>query len=848
MNLNPIVSHVSRLLPLSICLGFALAGCTAPTSSTGPSFTGEVSDQRYTVGEATSPLLLPDAAGGDGALSYALTPAVPGLTFDGTTRTLTGTPTTAGTYQMSYRVTDADGDADSRSFSITVLAGDTAPSFTGEVADQSYTVGDTIRPLVLPEAAGGNGALSYALTPAVPGLTFDGTTRTLTGTPTTAGTYQMSYRVTDADGDADSRSFSITVLAGDTAPSFTGGVADQSYTVGDTIRPLVLPEAAGGNGALSYALTPAVPGLAFDGTTRTLTGTPTTAGTYQMTYRVTDAAGDPDTRSFTITVWPASVMSCTYRGSGDQVCSVNPDGQALDQVSYDLRLGAARPEVYLIATNTNSNPASPMITIVGGVQAATTASPRVTGTSHRSASYSSKHAPEWVTEFNNNPPQLHGAAALRQSLSDARARQPVAEGDTLVFHHFLDVETPVEIPATARSVVTDGTTTAALWVADDAWGTCEGCIRQAMADALADRFLQPGAGNDIYDWVTAIYGDPWGPHDQPDLIPAEYGDEIHILVFEIEGAGGYYSTANNYLRVPDVPYSGIEHSSERLLFYVHASDLADQEGPSWEITDVGPSYAMSTLAHELQHMIHFYQKEVRHDYEPISEIWLNEMASDVAEDFVADKLMRSGRRGVAYDDPTGGEPGNPGGRFPTYNYYNYLQVTKWEFDAPLYRYYAMNYALGAYLARTYGGAPLFGAIVQNDRSGIEAIEAGLADQGYDVSFEDLLVDWAVANLLSDDTRARRPYRYNSGTWSTSVADGITFQLGSINLFNYRYYYGDGPNDYHDGPYFFSIPEFNDEGAQPPHSNRYADLGRSTGTIRLRIDAPAGNRITVMVKE
>ena len=159
-----------------------------------------------------------------------------------------------------------------------------------------------------------------------------------------------------------------------------------------------------------------------------------------------------------------------------------------------------------------------------------------------------------------------------------------------------------------------------------------------------------------------------------------------------------------------------------------------------------------------------------------------------------------------------------------------------------------NYALGTYLALTYGGAPLFGDIVQNDRSGIEAIEAAVAAQGHSVSFEDVLRDWAVANVLSDDTRAPHPYRYNSGTWSISEAGAVTFRLGAVNLFNYRFRYGEGPNDYHDGPYFFSVAEFNDEGAQPPHSNRYAHLGRNTATVRLSVDAPVGNRITVVVKE
>ena len=198
-----------------------------------------------------------------------------------------------------------------------------------------------------------------------------------------------------------------------------------------------------------------------------------------------------------------------------------------------------------------------------------------------------------------------------------------------------------------------------------------------------------------------------------------------------------------------------------------------------------------------------------------------------------------------HDDPTAGDSAIYYGRLSTYNYFNYLQASKWEF---LDRYYAINYALGAYLARTYGGAPLFGAIVRSDQSGVDAIEAALANQGHLVNFEDVLTDWAVANLLSDDTQAQFPYRYNPGTWSTSEAGGTTFRLGSINLFNYRYYFGEGPNDFHDGPYFFSISDFNDAGEQPPHSNRYADLGRNTGTVRLRISAAAGNRITVVVKE
>ena len=72
---------------------------------------------------------------------------------------------------------------------------DTAPSFTGSVADQSYTEGEAITALTLPSASGGEGTLSYSLQPTVPGLTFNSATRVLSGTPTTDGTYSMSYKV-----------------------------------------------------------------------------------------------------------------------------------------------------------------------------------------------------------------------------------------------------------------------------------------------------------------------------------------------------------------------------------------------------------------------------------------------------------------------------------------------------------------------------------------------------------------------------------------------------------------------------------------------------------------------------
>ena len=112
------------------------------------------------------------------------------------------------------------------------LAGRTeAPSFdaTANPGPQTYRAGTAIDALTLPEATGGNGRLTYSLSPDVPGLSFDAGLRQLTGTPSTAGTYDMTYTVTDADSDTDTLSFTITVEGADDGG--TGGGTNSAVSV-----------------------------------------------------------------------------------------------------------------------------------------------------------------------------------------------------------------------------------------------------------------------------------------------------------------------------------------------------------------------------------------------------------------------------------------------------------------------------------------------------------------------------------------------------------------------------------------------------------------------------------------
>ncbi|MYA72287.1 T9SS type A sorting domain-containing protein, partial [Candidatus Poribacteria bacterium] len=78
-------------------------------------------------------------------------------------------------------------------------------------------------------------------------------------------------------------------------------VPDQTFEVGTPVD-LMLPAAIGGTPPYTYTLSALPIGLAFDGITRQINGTPTTVGTTNATYTATDNTGASASLTFTITV------------------------------------------------------------------------------------------------------------------------------------------------------------------------------------------------------------------------------------------------------------------------------------------------------------------------------------------------------------------------------------------------------------------------------------------------------------------------------------------------------------------------------------------------------------------
>ncbi len=284
-------------------------------ANTTPSFGDKtIADQDFAQNKAIRTLQLPEATGGNGTLTYSLPNGLlSGLNFDASTRQITGMPDRLDStgILITYRVTDEQGDTADLTFTIRVSA-DTAPSFdaNASIADQGLKENATVQAVSLPVATGGNPDLIYSISPDLPaGLSFDAAARTITGTPTEpqqAANY--TYTVTDADGDVDTLTFSITVDE-DLMPSFGDKtVADQVYRTNEAIEALQLPDATGGDGTLTYTLTPdSFPdGLSFDASARQITGTPTTIGpAVEYSWKAEDSDGDAATLTFTIEVTAA---------------------------------------------------------------------------------------------------------------------------------------------------------------------------------------------------------------------------------------------------------------------------------------------------------------------------------------------------------------------------------------------------------------------------------------------------------------------------------------------------------------------------------------------------------------
>ena len=119
-----------------------------------------------------------------------------------------------------------------------LLDGELAFGFAAEVKDQAYTADTAITALQLPEATGGEGAITYRVSELPAGLSFDAATRTISGTPEAAtdGAVEVTYTAQDSTGAVATLTFSITVNSplsfGDLFGLLNGGASEKDASGG----------------------------------------------------------------------------------------------------------------------------------------------------------------------------------------------------------------------------------------------------------------------------------------------------------------------------------------------------------------------------------------------------------------------------------------------------------------------------------------------------------------------------------------------------------------------------------------------------------------------------------------
>lgn len=352
---------------------------------------------------------------------------------DPTYMTISGVPTTAGSSTFTLRATDAEGRTATRTYTIrinpprplTLTPQSANPLRVGVSANLWY------------DAAGGVRPYGWAITAGAvpPGMALvddtagDALVR-VGGTPTTAGTYTWTLRLTDAQGVSTERTVTATVdaaavLTGVTvAPARVTGGASATGTV--TLDLPAPPEAAEVGLASSHPAVASVPTRAFvlaaatSGTfpVSTTAVATTTVVTLSATYRGV-------TRTTTLTVEPAAGSApVAVQGLTLSPTSVTGGGAS----TATVRLAAAAPAGgQVVAVSTGAGPAGAPsgVTVPAG---ATTASFTVTTTAvtatttvtvTASAGSGSASAALTITPPATTTPTL-SAPALLSPANDAR--------------------------------------------------------------------------------------------------------------------------------------------------------------------------------------------------------------------------------------------------------------------------------------------------------------------------------------------------------------------------------------------------------------------------------------------
>ena len=219
---------------------------------------------------------------------------------------------------------------------------------------------------------------------------------------------------------------------------------------------------------------------------------------------------------------------------------------------------------------------------------------------------------------------------------------------------------------------------------------------EALEDS-ARRFDQ-----EIYPTNREFFGSEWLPGVDND-------PRLHVLHASDLGdtVAGYFSSADEVSRLVN-PYS-----NEKEMFYINV----DKNEP-------GTSFYDGTLAHEFQHMIHWYQDQNENT-------WLNEGASELA------MQLNGIRRATDSILPDQIFAENPD-----------LQLNTWPDREDAYPHYGNSYLFMNYFLSRFG-EDATKALIADPANSIESVDEVVKRLGLAASGDELFSDWVIANWLDN---------------------------------------------------------------------------------------------------
>jgi hypothetical protein len=238
------------------------------------------------------------ASGGMPSYTYVFIASIPGVQSSGAT--LSGIPTTPGSYPVTATATDALGCSVTRQYTIDIACSQivVVPSATPRTVNVAYDLPRACvgvpytQPFTTECASSPSCAVTSGAVP--PGLVFANCT--LSGTPTTPGIFPFTMTATDATHTAGHQAYRIEVRGINLPPTLPDGCVGAPYTATVNGGTVVF------SGDIPPGLTPAG---------NTLQGIPKAEGCFNVVVTVTDSTGCTAARQYTICIRPPLALDTT---------------------------------------------------------------------------------------------------------------------------------------------------------------------------------------------------------------------------------------------------------------------------------------------------------------------------------------------------------------------------------------------------------------------------------------------------------------------------------------------------------------------------------------------------------